>query len=218
MAGFVTVLLCSNLIGPAKLCRIAGITFGAGNLFFPISYIFGDVLTEVYGYARTRRVIWAGFAALTFASIMSLVVIHVPGVTDDPQQAVTQAAVERVFGGTWRIVMASIVGFWSGEFANSFTLAKLKVWSGGKHLWARFIGSTVVGQFVDTAVFYPLAFFGIWTNGQLIAVMIANYVFKVLWEIAGTPLTYLVVGFLKRAEGEDYFDRDTRFSPFSLKV
>ena len=114
--------------------------------------------------------------------------------------------------------MASIVGFWSGEFANSFTLAKLKVWSGGKHLWARFIGSTVVGQAVDTAVFYPLAFFGIWTNGQLIAVMIANYVFKVVWEIAGTPLTYLVVGFLKRAEGEDYFDRHTRFSPFSLKV
>jgi uncharacterized integral membrane protein (TIGR00697 family) len=218
MAAFVTVLLCSNLIGPAKLCHVAGITFGAGNLFFPISYIFGDVLTEVYGYARTRRVIWAGFAALTFASIMSLVVIHVPGLVGDPEQAVTQAAVERVFGGTWRIVLASIVGFWSGEFANSFTLAKLKVWSAGKHLWARFIGSTVVGQAVDTAVFYPLAFFGIWTNGQLIAVMIANYVFKVLWEVAGTPLTYLVVGFLKRAEGEDYFDRDTRFSPFSLKV
>ena len=188
MAAFVTVLLCSNLIGPAKLCHIGGITFGAGNLFFPISYIFGDVLTEVYGYARTRRVIWAGFAALIFASIMSLVVIHVPGLVGDPEQAVTQAAVERVFGG-----------FWAGEFANSFTIAKLKVRSRGKHLWARFIASTVVGQAVDTSVFYPLAFFGIWTNEQLVAVMIANYVFKVLWEVAGTPLTYLAVGFLKRA-------------------
>jgi uncharacterized integral membrane protein (TIGR00697 family) len=218
MAAFVTVLLCSNLIGPAKLCHLGGITFGAGNLFFPISYIFGDVLTEVYGYARTRRVIWAGFAALTFASVMSLVVIHVPGVVGDKDQAVTQAAVERIFGGTWRIVLASMTGFWAGEFANSFTIAKLKVLSKGRHLWVRFIASTVVGQAVDTCVFYPLAFFGIWTNEQLISVMIANYVFKVLWEICSTPLTYAVVGFLKRAEGEDFYDDRTRFSPFSLKV
>ena len=218
MAAFVTVLLCSNLIGPAKLCVAAGIKFGAGNLFFPISYIFGDVLTEVYGYARTRRVIWAGFAALTFASIMSQVVIHAPGVVGEPEQTATQLAIERVFGGTWRIALGSMIAFWSGEFANSFTIAKLKVRSDGRHLWARFIGSTIVGQAVDTAMFYPLAFFGIWTNDDLVRVMIANYVFKVVWEIAGTPLTYVVVGFLKRAEGVDYFDRGTRFSPFSLKV
>jgi uncharacterized integral membrane protein (TIGR00697 family) len=216
MAAFVTVLLCSNLIGPAKLCTAFGFTFGAGNIFFPISYIFGDILTEVYGYSRSRRVIWVGFAALIFASIMSEVVIHMPGLTD-PGQVETQAAIERVFGGTWRIVLASICGFWAGEFANSYTLAKMKIRSQGKHLWIRFICSTIVGQAVDTAVFYPLAFFGIWTNGQLIAVVIANYVFKVLWEILGTPLTYAVVNFLKNTEKEDYFDRDTDFSPFRLK-
>jgi hypothetical protein len=216
MAAFVTVLLCSNLIGPAKLCTVFGVTFGAGNLFFPISYIFGDILTEVYGYSRSRRVIWAGFAALIFASIMTEVVIHMPGLSD-PNQVATQQAIERVFGGTWRIVLASMFAFWAGEFANSYTLAKLKIRSNGKRLWVRFICSTIVGQAVDTLVFYPLAFFGIWSNQQLIAVVIANYVFKVGWEILGTPLTYAIVGFLKRTEHEDYFDRDTNFSPFSLK-
>jgi uncharacterized integral membrane protein (TIGR00697 family) len=216
MAAFVTVLLCSNLIGPAKLCTVGGITFGAGNIFFPISYIFGDILTEVYGYSRSRRVIWVGFAALIFASIMSQVVIRMPGLSD-PGQVATQAAIEHVFGGTWRIVLASICGFWAGEFANSYTLAKMKVRSEGKHLWIRFICSTIVGQAVDTAVFYPLAFFGIWTSSQLFAVIIANYVFKVLWEILGTPMTYAIVGYLKRTEHEDYYDRDTNFSPFTMK-
>ncbi len=218
MAGFVTVLLCSNLIGPGKVCLIAGISFGAGNLFFPISYIFGDILTEVYGYARARRVIWAGFGALVFAAVMGIVVIRMQVDPGEPYNEKIQPALEIVFGNSWRIVLASIIGFWAGDFVNSYVLARMKVWTAGKHLWSRTIGSTLVGQTVDSVLFYPLAFYGIWTPEKIVSLVLFNIVFKVSVEILFTPLTYLIVNFLKRAEDIDYFDRDTDFTPFSVKV
>jgi uncharacterized integral membrane protein (TIGR00697 family) len=212
MAAFVTVLLCSNVIGATKVTTAWGIPFSAGNLFFPISYIFGDILTEVYGYARARKVVWAGFSALAFASFMAWLVVTLP----PAQGFVNQAAVETIFGATPRIAIASLVGFFCGEFCNSFTLAKMKVWTEGRHLWARTIGSTIVGELCDTLVFYPLAFYGIFDTELLISVMITNYILKVSWEVINTPITYKIVGFLKRAENEDYFDRKTNFTPFSL--
>lgn len=217
MAGFVTVLLCSNLIGPGKVCLIWGITFGAGNLFFPISYIFGDVLTEVYGYARARKVIWAGFGAMIFATIMSYFVILFPVDPGEPFNERMQPALETVFGNTWRIVLGSILGFWAGDFANSFVLAKMKLLTRGRYLWTRTIGSTMVGQFVDSVIFYPIAFLGLWTTGKMVEVVLFNFVFKVAVEAVFTPVTYAVVGFLKRAEREDYYDYKTDFTPFSLK-
>jgi uncharacterized integral membrane protein (TIGR00697 family) len=214
MAGFVCVLLCANLIGVSKVATVGGVTFGAGNLFFPISYLFGDVLTEVYGYARSRKVVWAGFGALAFASVMAFVVVHLPPAAGWNGQA----ALEASFGSTWRIALSSLLGYACGEFANSFTLAKLKVRTEGKHLWMRTIGSTIVGEAVDTIVFYPLAFAGVWSQDLLWHVMAANYVIKVGWEVVATPLTYRVVAFLKARENEDYFDRETDFTPFSLET
>jgi uncharacterized integral membrane protein (TIGR00697 family) len=214
MAAFVTVLLCANLIGASKVARLGHFSFGAGVLFFPISYIFGDVLTEVYGYARARRVVWAGFAAQIFASFMSWAVLAFPPDPGWPYQA----AFETVFGGTPRIVLASLIAFFCGEFSNSFTLAKMKVATGGRFLWMRTIGSTIVGEGVDSMIFYPLAFWGVWKPELVFAVMLSNYVCKVGWEAAMTPFTYRVVGFLKRVEHEDFYDRDTDFTPFSLKT
>jgi uncharacterized integral membrane protein (TIGR00697 family) len=214
MAAFVTVLLCANLIGPGKIAKIGPITFGAGVLFFPISYIFGDVLTEVYGYARARKVVWAGFAAEIFASFMAWVVVSFPPAPGWPHQA----AYETVFGGTWRIVLGSLLAFWVGEFCNSYVLAKMKVWSAGRRLYQRTIGSTIAGEAVDTLIFYPIAFIGIWTPDQIVRVMIQNYCIKVGWEILATPITYKVVAWLKRVEHEDYFDRDTDFNPFTLQT
>ncbi|HET7230687.1 MAG TPA: queuosine precursor transporter [Longimicrobium sp.] len=214
MAAFVTVLLCSNLIGAAKPAHLGGFTFGAGILFFPISYLFGDILTEVYGYARARRVVWAGFGALAFAAVMSWVVLALPPAPGWPGQA----ALRSVFGGTPRIVAASLLAFWAGEFTNSFTLAKMKVRSDGRRLWMRTIGSTVAGELVDSLIFYPLAFLGVWETRTVLSVLASNYVLKVLWEVIATPLTYRVVRFLKRVEHEDYFDRDTNFTPFTLAV
>ena len=216
MAAFVAVLLCSNLIGPAKVCVLFGFTFGAGNLFFPISYVFGDVLTEVYGYARTRRVIWAGFGAMIFATVMSQIILRIPPAATDFNAAL-QPALDLVFGGTWRIVLASLIAFWAGEFANSFVLAKMKILTQGKHLWSRTIGSTFVGQAVDSLLFYPIAFLGVWSDDTpLVAVMLANLALKVGWEVVATPLTYAIVNRLKQAEAEDHFDTDTDFTPFSL--
>ena len=212
MAAFVTVLLCANLIGASKVCRIGPVTFGAGVLFFPISYVFGDVLTEVYGYARARRVVWAGFGALLFASFMSWVVLALPPSPDWHEQA----AFETVFGGTPRIALASLVAYWAGEFCNSYVLARMKVRSEGRHLWTRTIGSTIAGEGVDSLIFYPLAFLGTWPTDVVIKVLISNYLLKVAWEAAVTPFTYKVVNFLKRAEHEDYFDRQTDFNPFTL--
>ncbi len=214
MALFVTVLLSSNLIGPAKIWTFYGFSFGAGILFFPISYLFGDILTEVYGYARARKVVWAGFGALLFASLMSWVVLALPPAPGWEGQA----AHEAVFGTTPRIVFASITAYWVGEFCNSFVLAKMKLLTRGRWLFTRTIGSTIVGTLIDSAIFYPVAFWGIWTNDQVISVMVGNYTLKVLWEVIATPFTYKIVGFLKKVESEDYYDYDTNFTPFSLKT
>ena len=217
MAAFVTVLICSNLIGPAKIVQIDGLpAFGAGLLFFPISYVFGDVLTEVYGYARARRVIWAGFAGLAFAAVMAAVVVALPPAPFWKNQE----AYEIAFGTTWRIALASMFAYFCGEFANSFVLAKMKILTAGRWLWTRTIGSTIVGEAVDSALFYPLAFYnsGIMPIEILPAIMLAQFVGKVGVEVVFTPVTYKVVGFLKRTENEDYYDRNTDFSPFRLKV
>jgi hypothetical protein len=214
MAAFVTVLLCSNLIGAAKVAQLGGFTFGAGVLFFPISYVFGDVLTEVYGYARARKVVWAGFSALAFASLMSWAVLAFPPAEGWPHQP----AYETVFGATPRIVLASLVAYFCGEFCNSFVLAKMKLRTEGRLLWTRTIGSTIAGEAVDSVIFYPLAFLGVWPTPLVLQVMVSNYILKVVWEALMTPLTYRVVNFLKRAESEDYFDRTTDFTPFSLQT
>ncbi len=211
MAAFVAILLLSNLIGASKLASVQGFTFGAGILFFPVSYVLGDVLTEVYGYANARRCVWAGFAALLFMAFMSWVVIKLPAAAGWDGQA----AYESVLGNTWRIVAASMLAFWAGEFVNSFVLAKLKILTAGKHLWTRTIGSTVFGQAVDSLIFYPIAFLGIWSNAQVLTVMVTNWGLKVLWEALLTPVTYAVVGWLKAREGVEVFDTGTDFSPFA---
>ena len=222
VGGMVAVLLCSNLIGPAKTSTInlpllGALTFGAGNLFFPISYIFDDVLTEVYGYARARRATWAGFGALIFATLMSQAIIHMPVAPNEPFNVQLQPALETVFGATWRIALASLVGFWAGDFVNAYVMAKMKIWTAGRHLWTRTIGSTIVGEGVDSLTFYPIAFMGIW-EGQTIAKVIAfNWIMKVTVEVVLTPVTYAVVGFLKRREDADTYDVNTHFNPFSLK-
>lgn len=213
MAAFVAVLLCSNLIGAAKIASISGFEFGAGILFFPLSYVLGDVLTEVYGYARARRVVWAGFAALIFMAVMSMVVVGLPPA--DGWHG--QSAYEAVFAVTPRIVIASIVAFWFGELANAFVMARMKIWTEGRRLWTRTIGSTVVGQGVDSLLFYPIAFLGIWETKTVLVILATNYALKVAWEALLTPVTYRVVAALKRAEGVDVFDTDTDFTPFSLR-
>ena len=220
MAAFVTVLICANLIGPAKIAQLdlpllGVVTFGAGVLFFPISYVFGDILTEVYGYARARRVIWAGFAGLGFASFMATVVVALPPAPFWSHQA----AYEIAFGNAPRIVAASMIAYFCGEFVNSYVLAKMKIATAGRWLWTRTIGSTIAGEAVDSALFYPLAFYGagIIPDDKLPMVMAAQFVAKVGVEVVLTPVTYKVVNFLKRAEQVDHYDRDTDFSPFALK-
>jgi uncharacterized integral membrane protein (TIGR00697 family) len=221
MVAFVVILICSNLIGPAKIAQVDApllvvITFGAGVLFFPISYVFGDILTEVYGYARSRRVIWAGFAGLAFASFMAWVVVALPPAPFWKNQQ----AYEIAFGAAWRISLASMIAYFCGEFVNSYVLAKMKIATAGKWLWMRTIGSTIFGEGVDSALFYPLAFYGtgIIPDDKLPTVMFAQFVAKVAVEVVFTPVTYIIVGWLKRAEHEDYYDRGTRFTPFSIKV
>ena len=221
MVAFVVILLLSNVIGAGKravidLPFVGEWPFGAGILFFPISYVIGDILTEVYGYGRARRCIWAGFVAMLFMVFMSWVVVKLP-----PDAGWTgQAAYESVFGQVPRIVLASILAFWAGEFANSFVLAKMKIWTQGRHLWSRTIGSTIVGQGVDSLLFYPLAFYGApdWPVEAMLMVMASQFILKVSWEVLLTPVTYAVVGFLKRREGVDVFDTDTDFTPFKASV
>ena len=221
MVAFVVVLLLSNVVGAEKrsvidLPGIGAWPFGAGILFFPISYVIDDVLTEVYGYARARRVIWTGFAALGFMALMEWTVVHLPvadGWTGQP-------AYERVFGGGWRIILASLCAFWAGDFLNSLVLAKMKIWTGGRWLWTRTIGSTIVGEGADSLIFYPLAFYGLpdWPVQAMLMVMVSQFVLKVSWEAILTPVTYAVVGWLKRKEGVDVFDIGTNFTPFSAAV
>ncbi|HVR91001.1 MAG TPA: queuosine precursor transporter [Novosphingobium sp.] len=231
MAAFVAILLLSNLIGASKLSVVdvswlseptawlpwdwllddGKLVFGAGILFFPLSYVIGDLLTEVYGYANARRCVWTGFIALLFMAFMSWVVVAMPPAAGWGGQA----AYESVFGNTWRIVAASVLAFWAGEFVNSYVLARMKVWTGGKKLWTRTIGSTVFGQAVDSAIFYPVAFLGTWTTEQVVSVMVVNWFLKVLWEALLTPVTYAVVGWVKAREGVDVYDQGTDFSPFA---
>ena len=218
LGAYVCVLLCSNIIGPSKFATVqvplwGPVTFGAGVLFFPISYIFGDILTEVYGYARDRRCVWAGFGALLFAAVMSYVIVHLPPASFWQSK---QPAVEAMFGSTPRIVAASMIAFWCGSFVNSYVLARMKLWTGGRWLWTRIVGSTLCGELVDSALFYTIAFAGPLTPAELFTVSATQYVLKSGWEIAMTPLTYRIVAFLKRSEQEDYFDRDTDFTPFSF--
>lgn len=245
MAAFVAILLLSNIIGAAKLTFVdvpfwpkgwwpaadGVFIYGAGILFFPLGYVIGDVLTEIYGFAKARRVIWVGFAAMIFLAFMSFVVTALPpfggwecagsgslamkGDPAAPAGEICQQTYVSVFGSTWRIVVASITAFWAGEFVNSFVMAKMKVWTKGRMLWTRTIGSTFVGQGVDSLIFYPVAFYGIWSTQAVLTVMVTNWALKVAWEAALTPVTYLVVGKLKAAEGVDLYDIDTDFSPFA---
>ena len=220
MVAFVVILICSNLIGPAKIAQLdlpvlGVVTFGAGVLFFPISYVFGDVLTEVYGYERARKVIWAGFGGLVFASVMATVIVALPPAPFWNNQA----AYEIAFGSTWRIVLASMIAYFCGEFVNSYVLAKMKILTQGRWLWSRTIGSTIAGEAVDSVLFYPLAFYGagIIPDDKLPLVMLAQFVTKVGVEVVFTPLTYKIVNILKKAEHEDHYDRTTNFNPFVLK-
>ena len=219
MAAFVTILLLSNVLGAGKVAvvhlpLVGQWPFGAGILFFPVSYVIGDILTEVYGYSRARRCIWAGFAALLFMAMMASVVVALPPAAD----WTGQAAYEAVFGQVPRIVLASIVAFWAGEFANSYVLARMKVWTKGRRLWSRTIGSTVVGQGIDSLIFYPLAFYGVWENDTLMVVLATQFALKVGWEALLTPVTYAAVGWLKRREGVDVYDQGTDFTPFRAAV
>jgi len=220
MVAFVVVLLLSNVVGAEKrsFINLPGIgpwPFGAGILFFPISYVIDDVLTEVYGFARARRAIWAGFAALLFMAVMEWTVVHLPVA----QGWTGQGAYERVFGSGWRIILASMAAFFVGDFLNSVVLAKMKIWTRGRHLWTRTIGSTVVGEGADSLIFYPLAFYGLadWPVEILGAVMLSQFVLKVGWEALLTPVTYAVVGWLKRKEGVDVYDVGTDFTPFQVE-
>ena len=221
MAAFVTILLLSNVLGAGKVATVdlPGIgawPFGAGILFFPISYVIGDVLTEVYGYARARRCIWAGFAALLFMAFMAWVVVKLPPAAD----WTGQAHYEALFGQVPRIVFASIIAFWAGEFVNSYVLARMKIWTGGRHLWTRTIGSTLAGQGVDSLIFYPLAFLGAagWTDALVVKVLLTQWALKVGWEVVLTPATYAAVGWLKAKEGVDVYDEATDFTPFRARV
>ncbi|MBX9675604.1 MAG: queuosine precursor transporter [Methylotenera sp.] len=219
MAAFVTVLVCSNLIGPAKVTQVDApllgtLTFGAGVLFFPISFIFGDILTEVYGYSASRRVIWAGFAGLAFASLMAWMIVALPPAPFWNNQHEYEVA----FGSTWRISLAGLVAFAVGEFVNSFIMAKMKLIAAGKRLWQRTITSTIFGEAIDTVLFVPLAFWntGIIPNDKIPLIIGAQIVAKIAVEVAFTPAVYKIVAFLKRAENEDYYDKHTDFNPFKL--
>lgn len=214
MAAFVTVLLVSNIASAARIVKIWKFTFDAGTLLFPLAYIFGDVLTEVYGYARARRVIWVGFAANAVMSGIIMLVGILPWAGFGP----TTEAYYEVLGFTPRIVIASLAAYWVGEFSNSFVLAKIKLWTRGRFLWIRTISSTIIGQGVDTAAFVLVAFLGVFAGAEIRTLIISNYIFKVGVEVVFTPLTYLIVGGLKRTEKVDFYDYKTNFNPFKLAL
>ena len=209
---FVAVLLISN-VASAKIVDFGWFTFDGGTLLFPLSYIFGDILTEVYGYKRSRKVIWLGFF---MALLMSLVFIIVGRLPSAPGWN-AQAAYDAILGLTPRLVIASLIAYASGEFSNSYILAKMKIFTKGKMLWTRTIGSTVVGVLIDSTIFISIAFWGILPDSLLFTLIVSNYIFKTSVEIIFTPLTYKIIGFLKNREAEDYYDSNTNFSPFSLK-
>lgn len=224
MALFVTVLLISNLLSSAKIIDLktalgpVDLVFDAGTLVFPISYIFGDVLTEVYGYRRSRRVIWAGFGANALLALLVWITAVLPGESGWAND-VGQDAYDAVLGGINGLIVASLVAYFLGEFSNSYVLARMKVWTEGRWLWTRTIGSTLVGQGVDTTVFMLVATaLGVFDTDILLSLIVTNYLLKVGFEALLTPITYRTVNLLKRAENEDFYDRDTDFNPFKLSV
>jgi uncharacterized integral membrane protein (TIGR00697 family) len=221
MVLFVTVLLVSNVASAAKIVNLGSplLTFDAGTLLFPVSYVFGDVLVEVYGYRRSRRVIWIGFGSAALLSATLAIVRLLPGDVDW-QATVGSAAFEGVLGtlASGRIILASLVAYFAGEFSNAYIMAKMKVRTQGRWLWMRTIASTLVGEFVDTLLFVGVAFLGVWSPSLVAQIVVSNYLFKCGVEAAATPLTYRLVNFLKKAEGEDHFDHDTDFNPFRLPV
>jgi hypothetical protein len=209
---FVSVLLISN-IASTKIVDLKWFTFDGGTLLFPLSYIFGDILTEVYGYKQSRRVIWLGF----FMALLMSVIFMVVGALPSAPGWNNQNAYDLILGLTPRIVIASLFAYSAGEFSNSYILAKMKIWTKGKMLWSRTIGSTLVGEFVDSILFVLIAFWGILPGSLIVTLIISNYLFKTGIEILFTPVTYKVVNFLKKKENEDYYDTDTNFNPFNLK-
>ena len=224
MVFFVMVLMVSNILSSAKIVdwglSLFGIplAFDAGTLLFPVSYIFGDILTEVYGYQKSRRVIWVGFTCLALASLIFFIVQVLPGEATW-EKAAGQNAYQAIFQGmtSGGIVLASLMGYWLGEFSNSFVLAKMKILTAGKWLWTRTVGSTLIGEGVDTAVFILAAtFFGVFPASLVVSLMVTNYVFKVGIEVFMTPVTYKIVHFLKKAEREDHYDYQTDFNPFRI--
>ena len=208
---FVSVLLISN-VASTKIVDFGWFTFDGGTLLFPLSYIFGDILTEVYGYKRSRGVIWLGFLSALVMSLVFMAVGALPAASDWGNQE----AYDAILGQTPRIVLASLIAYLAGEFSNSFILAKMKIMTAGKHLWARTIGSTVVGELIDSTLFILIAFAGILPASLLLTLIVSNYIFKTLIEVAFTPLTYKIVNFLKKKEGEDYYDTGTNFNPFAI--
>ncbi len=209
---FVAVLIISN-IASTKITDLGLFVFDAGTLLFPLTYIFGDVLTEVYGYKKSRQVIWTGILSLILMSLIFWIVGLLPPASDWRNQQ----AFELILGIVPRIVIASITAFFLGEFSNSFILAKMKIWSKGKHLWQRTIGSTLIGEGIDSITFVLIAFYGLFPNELLITIIISNYIFKVGVEIIFTPITYLITGFLKKQEKIDVFDYNTNFNPFKIE-
>ena len=209
---FVVVLMISNTVS-AKLVQIGPFVFAGAIFIFPISYIFGDILTEVYGYRTSRKVIWSGFAAMALMSLCYWFVQVLPA----PPFWQNQAAYEMILGSVPRIVLASMLAYFVGEFANSYLLSRMKIWSEGKHLWQRTIGSTLLGEGLDSCIFGVVAFAGVIPNSVLITLIISSYAAKVLYEVACTPLTYIVINKLKRAEGIDTYDRDISYNPFLIK-
>ena len=213
LAIFLVVLLISNLVGQ-KLCLIGPFPLSGAQILFPITYIFGDVFTEVYGYAASRRAIWLGFLANGLLAVMGLITVWLPPAPGWEHQE----AFKIVFYQIPRLIVASLIAYWCGEFVNSFVLAKMKLWTGGKQLWTRTVGSTVAGQFVDTILITALGFGGTAPVSTLVRAAASAYIFKVVYEVVATPLTYLVVGFLKRSEGVDAFDYKSNFNPFHLST
>jgi hypothetical protein len=206
---FIVILLISNLVGQ-KICAFGPFRVSGAQLLFPITYIFGDVFTEVYGYGASRRAIWFGFFASALMAVMGVIVVALPPAPGWPNQT----AFATVFSIVPRLVVASLIAFWCGEFANSYVLAKMKILTSGRYLWTRTVGSTVVGQGVDTVVLMVVAFAGSLNTSLILNLIVSGYLFKVVYEVLATPLTYLVVNFLKRQEGVDSFDYSTNFNPF----
>jgi uncharacterized integral membrane protein (TIGR00697 family) len=214
IAFYVTVQLASNFVAASKVANIGGFAFGAGILVFPFGYIFADILTEVYGYAGARRAVWLGFATQFLMALIAWMVISFPPDANWDGQS----AWVRVFKNSPRLVMASLVAFWTGELVNSFVMSRMKILTAGRFLWMRTIGSTIVGQFADSLIFYPLAFGGEWSNQLIGTVLLTNFVLKVAVEVIATPWTYMVVGFLKRNEQYDAYDYGVNYNPFHVKL